>query len=135
VAGVGGLVGGLVGGGSSSGQGSGSDNSGSGSSNSGKGSGNSGSTATAPGTAVSAVVAQRNATVAETAVNGATFRSRDGRRPVVAFSGAVPVDPATPTSWQRRRRRLPDRRRHERFAVSPLATYSPRVRSGSAAWR
>lgn len=96
------VVGGLTGSGSSgsgsSGEGSsgeGSSGSGSGSSSSGTGSGGTTSVAT------TAEVPARAATVAATAVNGATFPvdPSDGR-PVVAFSErGIPVDPAHPTAW------------------------------------
>jgi len=82
-----------VAGSGSSGSGSGSNNSGSGSSSSGESEGNGGSG--------SSNAAPRSATVAETAVNGATFPvDATSGRPVIAFSErGIPVDPANPSAW------------------------------------
>jgi type IV fimbrial biogenesis protein FimT len=85
----------------SNGSGSGSDNSGPGNSN---GSGDGKALAVGQTTEVAdpaALLPPRTATVAESAVNGATFPV-DGvsGRPVIAFSElGIPVDPANPNSW------------------------------------
>jgi hypothetical protein len=100
-----GAVTGLNGGSSNSGSGSsssGSGSSGSGSSGSGSGSSGDGSgsmaTTSADGTAT---LQPRTSTVAETAVNGATFPiDANSGLPVIAFSEhGIPVDPANPNAW------------------------------------
>ncbi|HTO52581.1 MAG TPA: type II secretion system protein [Myxococcota bacterium] len=102
---TGAIVGGLTGSGSgSSGSGSsGSDDTSddSSSDDSGSSQGSSKSTAVAVGLAASNSVLIRSATVAETAVNGATFPvDAASGRTVVAFSEhGVPVDPSNPTAW------------------------------------
>ncbi len=105
---VGSAVAAVAGSGSgSSGSGSGSSSSGSGSSGSGSsGSGSSGSGSGSSGEDTGSsegmsVTAPRSATVAETAVNGATFPvDATSGRPVIAFSErGIPVDPASPNAW------------------------------------